>query len=156
MAVREIVLDPETGLPEIRATRAEDGTLRYRVHTVHPGGGMAVFQEVTEPTFRLMREKFGQVADGMADRLRQMQLALAASYQDAAEAEAVRFAELQQDHAALMQVAEADRQRADAAELRVAELERDRDAQGEAQRDPRTARTASPAGSKTPGRRKAA
>lgn len=49
----EVVLDAETGLPQVVASRSVDGQLTYRVHTVRSGGG-SVFLPVTDAVVREM------------------------------------------------------------------------------------------------------
>lgn len=53
--MREVVLDTESGLPEVRASRSEDGQLRFRYHTIRPGG-MSVWETVTDEVLRRMSQ----------------------------------------------------------------------------------------------------
>jgi hypothetical protein len=74
-AIREVVLDAETGLPEVRVSRSEDGQLTYRVHQIHPGG-MSVYVPISDAVLQQMREHF----DGGDDKWQEKLQAVATSY----------------------------------------------------------------------------
>jgi uncharacterized Zn finger protein (UPF0148 family) len=118
---RDVVLDPKTGLPEVRASRSQDGQVTFRVHVLQSGGG-SIFSPVSDATHQLLRDQYGEPAADWEERISRVQKMYAATMdKNADDTDAVaRLEELTAEHAALAEQVESERTRADEAELKVA------------------------------------
>lgn len=124
MPVREVVLDNKTGLPEVKASRSEEGQMTFRVHMIAPGG-MSVYQPISDGLLRQMREDFANSEDDHSweDEIKAVQRAYAASLRNAVGETVQRVADLEAENAALATVADAAREEAERERERAIALE---------------------------------
>lgn len=117
--MREVVLDTRTGLPEVRASRSDEGHLTFRYHTIR-SGGMSVWEPLTDEALRAMDDVDAQE---VAVRMREAQLVIARQVAERAQAHTADVEGLRERLEAAEQLIVEAEQRARDAEQSAAEAQ---------------------------------